>query len=386
MKLRSIPGVAYRWLKSVVFLALDTLVRAGPHRRRDDLLVLIRLDMIGDFVLWLDSASHFRALYPGRRIVLVANESWAALAQKLPYWDDVLPVNLQRLRREPRYRLRTLRAVRQLGAGLIIQPTYSRALLDGDALVRVSGAMERIGYQGDFGNITPFWREVADRWYTRLVPAVPGPRMEIERNADFVAALGCKAGPQVASFPILVELTGRLKIPGSYFVLFPGASWAGTRWPPQKFAMVLREVESLTGWIPVICGTADEKRICQEVVIAAGSARTVNLAGQTGLAELVEVLRCADLLVSNDTSAVHIAAAVGTPVICVLGGGHHGRFAPYSAAVVGHKPMVISHWMECFGCDWRCKFDRGPDDAVPCVDHISVAAVMQLAREIIHQP
>jgi len=386
VKLRSIPGITYRWLKSVVFLALDTLVRAGPHRCRDDLLVLVRLDAIGDFVLWLDSASYFRVLYPGRRIVLVANESWAALARKLPYWDDVLPVNLQRFRREPRYRLRTLRLVRQLGAGLVIQPTYSRALLDGDALVRVSGAKERVGYQGDCSNITPFWRGVADRWYTRRVPAVPGPRMEIERNADFVAALGCKAGPQVASFPSLVELTGRLKIPSPYFVLFPGASWAGRRWPARSFAKVLREVEILTGWTPVICGAADEERICQEVAAAAGSARTVNLVGQTGLAELVEVLRGADLLLSNETSAVHIAAAVGTPVICVLGGGHYGRFAPYSAAVVGPKPIVVSHRMDCFGCDWHCKFDRDPDDAVPCVDQISVAAVMQLAREITHQP
>jgi hypothetical protein len=55
-------------------------------------VLLVRLDLIGDFTLWLDSAAAYRQIYPERKLVLCANRLWAELARQQPYWDDFVPI------------------------------------------------------------------------------------------------------------------------------------------------------------------------------------------------------------------------------------------------------------------------------------------------------
>lgn len=70
-----------------------------------------------------------------------------------------------------------------------------------------------------------------------------------------------------------------------------------------------------------MCGSLEEKSICNEIIEILRSVPVLNLAGKTSLVELVEVIRGAKMLVGNDSSAIHIAAATGTPSVCIHGGG-----------------------------------------------------------------
>ena len=86
---------SYRYLKSLMrrlMFCFDGLLLTDVHPKKH--IVLIRLDAIGDFIIWLDSAKEFRVIYPSERIVLIANSSWASLAKTMPYWDEVLPLDL----------------------------------------------------------------------------------------------------------------------------------------------------------------------------------------------------------------------------------------------------------------------------------------------------
>ena len=108
------------------------------------------------------------------------------------------------------------------------------------------------------------------------------------------------------------------------------------------------------------------------------SGETVDLVGRTTLGELAEVLRSASVVLTNETSAVHIAAAVGAPVVCILGGGHYGRFAPYELEVTDDNqklPIIVAETMPCYGCDWKCKYPRKNGEAVKCIRDISVEKV-----------
>jgi ADP-heptose:LPS heptosyltransferase len=201
---------------------------------------------------------------------------------------------------------------------------------------------------------------------------------ELRRNAEFVQALGLVVEPATARIP-----PGAARADGpraAYFVVFPGASWDGRRWPVDRFAAVIRELRSITGWMPLLCGSSAERALCSNVAERAGMHAGANLAGQTSLHELAEVLRGASLLVSNETSAAHIAAAVGTPAIVVTGGGHYGRFLPYPREADGCKPLVASAPMPCFGCNWKCIYPREEKDPVPCIDRIPVGQVMKLIK------
>ena len=369
--------------------ALVSLIKipTAPDAR----LLLVRVDSIGDFIIWLDTAKEYRKRYPNHRITLCVNSLLREFSGLLPYWDELLVVNLKRLNSNAIYRYQVLAKTRRLGSTIAVQPSYSRVYLEGDALIRATGAAHRIGSEGNTSNMPTALKKIADRWYTQLIPAAYEPMMELERNAEFIRGLdhssGSVAKPQLeaasfsASLPIWpVQAASTLLVParGPYFVIFPGASWVGRQWPASRFAEVIASVHQQTQWLPVLCGSAAERDLCQQIIDLCGLKSCINLVGATELADLAEVLRSAQGLVTNETSAVHMAAAVGTPAVCIVGGGHFGRFMPYPTTMLGIKPTPAVHPMPCFNCNWHCNQPHTPGGAVPCISGVSVAQVLAL--------
>jgi ADP-heptose:LPS heptosyltransferase len=361
---------------------LDAIVLIGVRRKVDQQksLALIRLDAIGDFVIWLDAARHFRKIYPDARITLIANDSWVELAKRFNFWDEIIPVNTQLLFRSLRYRWRTLRQIRGQGFDIAIQPTYSRVFATGDSIIRATAASTRIGWDGDTANISPRDKRVSDRWYTRLLPAQQGIVPELQRNAHFIQHLTGNAIP--VQIPTIPAMRGaNPKLPSPYCILFPGASWSGKRWSAENFISLGLLIQTELRLSIIICGSIEEMSLC--TTIAAGIQGAHNLAGQTDLVQLTEIIRAANLLVSNDTSAAHIAAAVRTPCVCILGGGHYGRFMPYPESLPSKQtPRVAVHKMPCFYCNWRCNQNHAEGAAVPCIANVTVMQVFTLAKQV----
>jgi len=365
---------------------LDTLTSI-KHDKHTKTVLLVRLDAIGDFILWLDSAQHFRKIYPDKKIILLGNQVWADLAKKFSYWDEVWALDRRKFYRNLPYRMRLLKKIRKAGFDIVIQPTYSREFLYGDAIVRISGARERIGSVGDCSNIRPIEKKISDHFYTRLIPSNPKPIMELRRNAEFVSGLGYKFQ---AALPDIMPVVQGIKNPVAnnlpYFVLFPGASWTGRQWPVERFSEFASLVFSETGMSAVICGGPTERQL-GEALISTMDIPVVNMVGETSLTELVVIMKDAQFLLGNETSAVHIASAVATPAFCLLGGGHYGRFMPYDIEAKTEKPLPVSimHEMDCFGCNWRCRnfFDNGKP--VPCIERISVEEVFTALQPLIRK-
>ena len=132
-------------IRSLVFLFFDSIalwIAKDLNQNQLKIVLLIRQDAIGDFIIWLDTAKEYRKYYPPEnyKIILIGNELWFDLAKELPFWDEVLPVNLEAFKTLSFYRWKILRKVRSLGAKIAIQPTFSREFYHGDSLVRASNA------------------------------------------------------------------------------------------------------------------------------------------------------------------------------------------------------------------------------------------------------
>jgi ADP-heptose:LPS heptosyltransferase len=351
---------------------------------RAKFVLVVRLDNIGDFILWIPAAKELRRLYPAGewRLVLAANLAWSSLAEELRIFDEVLPVETSRFFTNLIYRFRVLCLVRRVGSQIAIHPTYSREILRGDALIRASGAEQRIGSQGDFSRMEPWLKPLADMSYTRLVPATFKLIPELERNTEFVAGLG---GSNILDFPSLPVISSTLPlvlegIP--YFVLFPGASWTGRQWPVARFAELAFRITQQTGWFTVICGGVGDATIAKQVQILAGTPM-IDLTGKTDLKQLQVVLASSRLVITNETSAAHMSPAVGTPTVCVLGGGHYGRFLPHSLTNALPNMAVVNEPMECYNCNWKCIYTFAKGDAVPCIAKISVEAVWRAVTQLL---
>ena len=342
-------------------------------------VLVIKLDAIGDLIVWLDVAKELRGLYPSRRITLYVNDICVELANKLPYWDEVIGVNVLKLRtpKYTAYRAHLLCSLRAEAFGTVIQPTYSREFLVGDSLVKASSARERIGSVGDLYNMSLVQKNIADGWYTQLLPANQSSVSELERNAEFLRHLGKPMF--AASLPIipkLADLPSHLSIVKPYFILFPGAGWTGRQWPVNRYAELARQLSRKHNLQAVICGSKSDALLCQTLAETAG-VTTFNLVGQTSLSEFVELVRGASLLIGNETSAVHIAGAVNTRAVGILGGGHFGRFMPYAHMQGRITPESAVYPMPCFKCDWQCNLPHRVDGPMPCIERVTVENVMQ---------
>ena len=374
-------------IKSLLYYLFDSLVlwkTPSPQKNQLEVVLLIRQDAIGDFVMWLDTAKEYRELYPSEnyRIVLVGNAVWFDLAKGLPYWDEVLPINVKKFKTFSSYRRNILRKVNSFGAQIAVQPTFSREFYHGDSLVRASNAFHKVSSVGDMSNRNWLKKTLADGWHTDLIPASTQIMTELERNAEFFSGISGK--PHKVLYPKLdipqIETSSNWA-KREYYVLFPGVGAAIRQWSVESFAEIANRIYEATGLDGILDGAPNEKPLAESIQDL--SKAPLEWAG-TRLGELPELLKYAKFVVSSETSAVYIAAAVETPVICVLGGAYFGRFLPYPESA-GQKIVLktVSYPMSCFGCNADCVYELDKDEPAPCVSNISVDAVWQEVEIII---
>ena len=169
------------------------------------------------------------------------------------------------------------------------------------------------------------------------------------------------------------------KWPGAFvfnpqlIALQPGARWPTKRWPAGNFAgLVQLLAKHFPGARFVILGDAGDRPL-GEIISRAASDRCLNLCGETSLPEMVEWLRLCDLMVTNDTGPMHVAAALGKPLIALFGPTEPCRTGPY-----GQLENVLRIELPCSPClkDY-CAYEK-PNE---CLNAISPEMVFERVRK-----
>lgn len=159
---------------------------------------------------------------------------------------------------------------------------------------------------------------------------------------------------------------------GRYACIHPGSQLPSRRWLPERFAAT-GDALAARGLTIVLTGTKEESQITSEI------ARTMknpplDLAGKTSLGGLGALIARARLLVCNDTSVSHIAAAVGTPSVVVACGSDTRRWSPLDS----ERHRVLHHEIACRPCMHRdCPIGH------PCARHVSAGAVIAEANRML---
>jgi ADP-heptose:LPS heptosyltransferase len=344
--------------------------------------LVIRMDAIGDFVIWLSAGAEQIAEMARRHghSVLLAKRDWADFAKSLNLFDEVWPVDTERLKRSPCYRFLLLARIRRAGFSLVIQTRAAREFLLEDSVIRVSGAESITGNLGNTRNIGPRLKHFADRWYTKLIEVPPESAHEMERSKAFCRALTGKE-PRPVSVNFDPAIVRRLGVDQDYFLVAPGAGWPGRCWPAERFGEIAARLHRETGLLCVVVGSPEDRSLA-DIIVAAPGSKCLDLTGKATLLETGALLKHARLAIVNESGIAHFAPFVGTKAIVLLGGGHFGWFMPYGTNMPETvRPRAIYRLMECYGCDWKCKFDVPQGSAVPCLDRISVDEVWSAVME-----
>ena len=165
----------------------------------------------------------------------------------------------------------------------------------------------------------------------------------------------------------------------------PGTSGvvAGKEWPPAFFSDLAKKIFRQTGWEGLICGAKQEHSLGEQILKQC-DAPLQNLCGRTTLVELAGLLSQSRLTISNDTGVVYLSSAVGTKSVCIVGGGHFGRFVPYpDLPGQTNNLKEVFHKMPCYGCNWKCIYPINEGEPAPCIANISVDAVWKQVRPLL---
>lgn len=334
-------------------------------------VAILHIRLLGDYVLWLPYGQALtRHLFEDdKRVILVLNAAVLSLAQRHFPDCELIGIDREAFLRNFSYRAQKLRHLRQLGVEVTYHDFYPRDAIIEDACVRALGA-PAWGFDAVFAD-----RPGLDRWwhrqlYAHLLPAMPGVHQSVRHRA-FLQAIGIEP----AAIRPTTDFAAGLDAPldGPYFVVAPGASRGYRTWPVAGFTeIIVRILSARPEWRCVVVGTQADRHLGETIARTCGE-RVVNLAGNTDLMGLVAAVAHARLVMGNDSAVCHLAAACGVPAVVIVGGGHYGRCFPYDPheAPVGRLPTVVSAKMDCFGCDWICRYQAEGDDPYPCIAAIS---------------
>lgn len=234
-----------------------------------------------------------------------------------------------------------------------------QGLIKSGAIVGSSGAARVIGFAP--GRL----REPQAAWFYSEAVTSPVDAHVVHKNLGLLSQVGITPGPP--RFPLRVpasaigdEIAGQL---GSYVVLNPGGGWPNKCWPPSRFgelAIRIRERFDLNS--VVIWGKGEEA--LADAVVAASDEASVR-APATGLGDLIAINARASLIVSGDTGPLHIAGALGTPVVGLYGPTVPSRNGPWDK-----DDEVVSRSDVC-----ACYYKRQCSRPTPCLNEVSVNEV-----------
>jgi heptosyltransferase II len=156
-----------------------------------------------------------------------------------------------------------------------------------------------------------------------------------------------------------------------FFVIAPGSVWATKRWPAERYGDLAARLQKRTGLLPVVVGGAQDKELIEKIIGPIPEESMLDLVGKTSLPGLVAVLARARFAITNDSAPLHIATAVGTPVLGIFGPTTEdlGFFphAPLENAMVAERsgltcrPCGAHGHRQCPLKHFRCMMDLSVD-------------------------
>lgn len=331
-------------------------------------VLLVRTDSIGDAILSSSMLPYVRKRFDGARITVLCQEHIAELYEFCPFIDRIITVPSEHKWQSGAQYESLIREIQKTEPDILLNSTFSvHGLSDIKGLEFVP---KRLAFRHGMGVS-----------YTDIIPTDRQTKPELARHCDFLRGIGI----DVCSLEPVMWITSEDEQfadeifkkygfePAHTIALFAGARVKHKIY--EHYGLALRDICRKSGYMVVALGAEDDYEINQRNLEAA-DIFGANLSGQITLRQTASILKRCRLAVGADTAIAHIACVVKTPNVILLGGAHFGRFMPYSPLTT-----VVSLPLECYGCDWQCRYDR-----VYCVWDVAAEVISEAIRQTLSGP
>ncbi len=285
----------------------------------DARFLLVRLGSLGDVIHALPAASALRDAFPDARIDWLIEPKWRRLLEGNPDLTEIISLE----KKSAGGLISTIRKLRgaHYTCAIDFQGLYKSALP-----AFASAAPRRIGFPSTYAR-----EGFASLFYTDRVN--PRGAHKVDHNLTLAEAAGARPSPP--RFPLTLRPEDEKQVTQElarhnledFYVLNPGGGWRSKCWPPERYGELHHRLAVQQGWRGVITFGPGEEDLAEELISAAGN--SAPLALPLGLGPLMALLRRAKFVVSADTGPLHLASALGAPVVGLYGPTDPARNGPY---------------------------------------------------------
>ena len=341
------------------------------NERQDQVNILIvKLSAIGDVIHTLPSLAALRLLYPDAHITWVVEEAAADIVKNHPYLNSVIVSQRKSWYKDiqnskilkPLFNMRSLiKELRQRPYDLVID---FHGLFKSSIIVLLSSGKRKLGYDS--------LQELSGLFLNKKIPEDMN-KHAVDRYLDLTRYLGAKIDKAEFVLPPNNDAEANVQILMSkhnlndenFIAINPIAYWETKLWDDDNFARLADLIKNNLKMNVVFTGS--EKSII-EGITSKMQTRGINLGGQTTLLELAQVYKKARLVITTDSGPMHLAAAVGTPVVALFGPTDPARTGPY-----GEGHTIVRAGLPCSPCflkkcqTRKCMQDISPEQVLEII-------------------
>lgn len=269
----------------------------------------MRLDNIGDVIMTSPALQSIKANLPDAKLTLMASPGGTIAASLLPWVDEVITwrvlwQDLGRLAFDPAREWQLVDRLREFDA-VIIFTSFSQSPHPAAFVSCLAGIPLRLGESKERGGMM----------LTHELPAAPDELHQVERNLQLIESVGFEVHDRSLS----IEYPSLKLIDQPYLVLNPWTSCQSRNYDAKRFAIAAQQLAKITGWKVAVTGVEKDRDRAAMVLDILGDL-AIDLIGKTSLPELAALIANAELMLSNNTSTMHIADATRTPSVILFAG------------------------------------------------------------------
>ncbi len=331
-------------------------------------ILIVKLSSLGDIVHTLPAFKALRDNFLESKICWVVEKNGAEILKSLEKLDEIVIFDTLNWRKKP-FSPETLKGLRE--SIKKIRKSFDLAIdfqgtLKSSFITFISSAKEKIGF-GKRNLREP----ISSIFYTKMAVTVPENTHIILKNMKLLEAIGIKKNlPEFPELKVNADLPQDLKFDRDRLIILNGGGgwetkiWVKGRW--RELALKIKEM----GFEPLFLwgNTAEMKKMEEE------SRGEILLAPFLNIPQLMKLLSLSRLLISGDTFPLHIADALGIPVV-----GIYGPSSPWRNGPISKNSKVVFQELSCSFCYKRkCK-------NVKCMESIDVESVLEKVKEILEK-
>lgn len=320
-------------------------------------VAIVKFDGLGDLVISTEYINYLIEYYKskGLKVVLIINRNWVDFAKKEIKTENLILLNYLKFNKFSIYRIYKLLYLSRIKTKYIINLTHTGGKKSAESICSTIKSNHKFGVVDSLYSSNNYTENIALNKFDN----------EIYKNIKVVEYLTQKKYHKIDK---------KLNYPKEKVILVdPFASDTMREWPENKFNELIRFLSEEKYTIKIVGN--------REFSSSKNLIGIENLSGKITLLELIKLVQTSELVISNETGIAHLAEFYNTKSICILGGGHYGRFIPYYDKNTQCYPVYKEK--KCFKCDWECKFINSESKRPSCIDDITVFDVIEKINKIL---